>query len=156
MRLADAARPGLVATNIYNHDSRRPSDLMYAVVIRLLAQDADHGALPVLYAAVAGIPGNSFAGPSHRAHARRPGTHRPLRHRAGRGSRAPPLGRLRAAHRGPLPDLALPLSGPDAVAAPQVVVRLDWIAGGIGHALMPWKREPVLTGLLSPGFARLG
>jgi hypothetical protein len=70
VRLADAARPGLVATNIYNHDSRRPSDLMYAVVIRLLAQDADHGALPVLYAAVAGIPGNSFAGPSHFAHMR--------------------------------------------------------------------------------------
>ena len=31
---------------------------------RLLAQDAAGGALPTLYAAVADIPGDSFAGPS--------------------------------------------------------------------------------------------
>ena len=31
---------------------------------RLLAQDEDGGALPTLFAAVASIPGNSFAGPS--------------------------------------------------------------------------------------------
>jgi NAD(P)-dependent dehydrogenase (short-subunit alcohol dehydrogenase family) len=69
--LANAAHPGLVATNIYHHDGpRRPSDLLWAVAIRLLAQDAGHGALPVLYAAVADIPGNSFAGPSHFAHMR--------------------------------------------------------------------------------------
>jgi len=69
--LANAAHPGLVATNIYNHAGRRrPSDLLYAVLIPLLAQDAEHGALPVLYAAVADIPGNSFAGPSHLAHMR--------------------------------------------------------------------------------------
>jgi len=69
--LANAAHPGLVATNIYHHDGpHRPSDLVWAVAIRLLAQDADHGALPVLYAAVADIPGNSFAGPSHLAHMR--------------------------------------------------------------------------------------
>jgi NAD(P)-dependent dehydrogenase (short-subunit alcohol dehydrogenase family) len=68
---ANAAHPGLVATNIYHHDGpRRPADLLWAVAIRLLAQDADHGALPVLYAAVADIPGNSFAGPSHFAHMR--------------------------------------------------------------------------------------
>ncbi len=69
--LANAAHPGLVATNIYHHDGpRRPSGLLWAVAIRLLAQDAAHGALPVLYAAVADIPGNSFAGPSHFAHMR--------------------------------------------------------------------------------------
>jgi NAD(P)-dependent dehydrogenase (short-subunit alcohol dehydrogenase family) len=69
--LATAAHPGLVATNIYHHAGpRRPADLLWAVAIRLLAQDADHGALPVLYAAVADIPGNSFAGPSHFAHMR--------------------------------------------------------------------------------------
>ena len=69
--LANAAHPGLVATNIYQHGGpRRPADLVWAVVLRLLAQDAVHGALPVLYAAVAGIPGNSFAGPSHLAHMR--------------------------------------------------------------------------------------
>jgi NAD(P)-dependent dehydrogenase (short-subunit alcohol dehydrogenase family) len=69
--LANAAHPGLVATNIYHHDGpRRPSDFLWAVAIRLLAQDAEHGALPVLYAAVADVPGNSFAGPSHLAHMR--------------------------------------------------------------------------------------
>jgi NAD(P)-dependent dehydrogenase (short-subunit alcohol dehydrogenase family) len=69
--LANAAHPGLVATNIYHHDGpRRPAGLLWGVAIRLLAQDAAHGALPVLYAAVAGIPGNSFTGPSHLAHMR--------------------------------------------------------------------------------------
>jgi hypothetical protein len=34
------------------------------VAIRLLAQDADHGALPVLHAAVASISGDSFADPA--------------------------------------------------------------------------------------------
>ena len=68
---ANAAHPGLVATAIYQHDgSRRPADRVWAVVNRLLAQDAEHGALPVLYAAVADIPGDSFAGPSHLAHMR--------------------------------------------------------------------------------------
>ncbi|MGB6578088.1 MAG: oxidoreductase [Streptosporangiaceae bacterium] len=68
---ANAAHPGLVATAIYHHDGpRRPVDLVWTVVNRLLAQDAEHGALPVLYAAVADVPGNSFAGPSHLAHMR--------------------------------------------------------------------------------------
>ncbi|MBY8859581.1 SDR family NAD(P)-dependent oxidoreductase [Nocardia sp. CA2R105] len=68
---ANAAHPGLVATNIYQHDGpRRPIDLMWSAVLGLLAQDADHGALPVLYAAVADIPGNSFTGPRHLAHMR--------------------------------------------------------------------------------------
>ena len=31
---------------------------------RLIAQDENGGALPTLYAAVADVPGNSFAGPS--------------------------------------------------------------------------------------------
>jgi hypothetical protein len=60
--LATAAHPGFVATNIYNHADRRPSDLIYAFAIRLLAQDADNGALPVLYVAV--------VGPRHFAHMR--------------------------------------------------------------------------------------
>jgi NAD(P)-dependent dehydrogenase (short-subunit alcohol dehydrogenase family) len=69
--LAMAAHPGLVATNIYHHDGpRRPADLIWAIAIRLLAQDAAHGALPVLYAAVADVPGDSFAGPSRLAHMR--------------------------------------------------------------------------------------
>jgi NAD(P)-dependent dehydrogenase (short-subunit alcohol dehydrogenase family) len=69
--LANAAHPGLVATNIYHHDGpRRPADLIWAVVNRLAAQSAGQGALPTLYAAVADLPGNSFAGPSHLAHMR--------------------------------------------------------------------------------------
>jgi NAD(P)-dependent dehydrogenase (short-subunit alcohol dehydrogenase family) len=67
--LAMAAHPGFVATNIYNPAGRRPSNLS-AIMIRLLAQDADMGALPTLYAAVADIPGNSFIGPRHFAHMR--------------------------------------------------------------------------------------
>jgi NAD(P)-dependent dehydrogenase (short-subunit alcohol dehydrogenase family) len=63
--LATAAHPGFVATNIYKH-----AGPMSAAAIRLLAQDANSGALPVLYAAVADIPGNSFAGPRHFAHMR--------------------------------------------------------------------------------------
>ncbi|GHO71210.1 putative short-chain dehydrogenase/reductase [Ktedonobacter sp. SOSP1-52] len=67
--LATAAHPGFVATNIYNHAGRPPSGLS-AIMIRLLAQDANMGALPTLYAAVADIPGSSFAGPRHFAHMR--------------------------------------------------------------------------------------
>jgi NAD(P)-dependent dehydrogenase (short-subunit alcohol dehydrogenase family) len=67
--LATAAHPGFVATNIYNHSGRRPSNLS-TIAIRLLAQNADSGALPVLYAAVGNIPGNSFTGPRYFAHMR--------------------------------------------------------------------------------------
>jgi NAD(P)-dependent dehydrogenase (short-subunit alcohol dehydrogenase family) len=67
--LAIAAHPGFVATDIYHNQGRHPPGLS-AIMIRLLAQDADMGALPTLYAAVADIPGNSFAGPRHFAHMR--------------------------------------------------------------------------------------
>ena len=39
-------------------------DAFNTIANRLLAQDEDGGALPTLYAAVANIPGNSFAGPA--------------------------------------------------------------------------------------------
>jgi hypothetical protein len=56
---------------IYHHDGpRRPADLVWGAILRLAAQSPDQGALPTLYAAVADIPGNSFAGPSHLAHMR--------------------------------------------------------------------------------------
>ena len=68
---AMAAHPGLVNTPIYQHDGpRRRADLAWAPLLRLVAQDADHGALPVLLAAVADVPGDSFAGPRHLAHMR--------------------------------------------------------------------------------------
>jgi NAD(P)-dependent dehydrogenase (short-subunit alcohol dehydrogenase family) len=61
--LATAAHPGYAATNLQFHSERRWMDLMSVVGNRLLAQDEDGGALPTLYAAVADVPGNSFAGP---------------------------------------------------------------------------------------------
>ncbi|RSM38395.1 KR domain-containing protein [Amycolatopsis balhimycina DSM 5908] len=66
-----AAHPGLVATGIYHHSGpRRMSDVLNGFVVRTLAQDAEHGALPTLYAAVADLPSGSFAGPSRLAHMR--------------------------------------------------------------------------------------
>jgi NAD(P)-dependent dehydrogenase (short-subunit alcohol dehydrogenase family) len=61
--LAMAAHPGYAATNLQFHSGSRVFDLLGAVGNRVLAQDEDAGALPTLYAAIADIPGNSFAGP---------------------------------------------------------------------------------------------
>jgi NAD(P)-dependent dehydrogenase (short-subunit alcohol dehydrogenase family) len=61
--LATAAHPGYASTNLQFHSQRRWLDLLSAVGNRVLAQDEHGGALPTLYAAVADIPGNSFAGP---------------------------------------------------------------------------------------------
>ena len=61
--LATAAHPGYAATNLQFHSGRRAFDLLGAVGNRLLAQDEKSGALPTLYAALAEIPGDSFAGP---------------------------------------------------------------------------------------------
>ncbi len=56
---------------MYHRDGPRSlGDRLRSGILRLLAQDADHGALPTLYAATANIPGNSFAGPSRLAHMR--------------------------------------------------------------------------------------
>jgi NAD(P)-dependent dehydrogenase (short-subunit alcohol dehydrogenase family) len=61
---ATAAHPGYAATNLQFHSEHRAMDALSAVGNRFLAQDADGGALPTLYAAIADIPGNSFVGPS--------------------------------------------------------------------------------------------
>jgi NAD(P)-dependent dehydrogenase (short-subunit alcohol dehydrogenase family) len=61
--LATAAHPGYAATNLQFHSGRRSLDLLSAIGNRLLAQDEEAGAQPTLYAAVADISGNSFAGP---------------------------------------------------------------------------------------------
>ena len=62
---ATAAHPGFVSTGMYDGSTG-----VAALAVRLLAQNADAGALPVLYAAMADIPGGSFAGPEHLAHMR--------------------------------------------------------------------------------------
>jgi NAD(P)-dependent dehydrogenase (short-subunit alcohol dehydrogenase family) len=61
---ANAAHPGYAATNLQFHSGSRLMDALSAIGNRFLAQDADGGALPTLFAAVADIPGNSFAGPA--------------------------------------------------------------------------------------------
>jgi NAD(P)-dependent dehydrogenase (short-subunit alcohol dehydrogenase family) len=61
--LATSAHPGYAATNLQFHSGSRLLDLLSTVGNRVLAQDEQAGALPTLYAAVADVPGNSFAGP---------------------------------------------------------------------------------------------
>jgi len=61
--LATAAHPGYAATGLQFHSGNRVLDVVGRVGNRVVAQDADGGALPTLYAALAEIPGNSFAGP---------------------------------------------------------------------------------------------
>ena len=101
---ANAAHPGYAATNLQFHSQNRWMDLVSKAGNRLLAQDEDAGALPTLYAAVADIPGDSFAGPE-RLHgaARRAQAGRSHRCRQGRRRGPSPVGRLRAADRRQLP-----------------------------------------------------
>jgi NAD(P)-dependent dehydrogenase (short-subunit alcohol dehydrogenase family) len=61
--LATAAHPGYAATNLQFHSGRRTLDLLSMFGNRVIAQDEAAGALPTLYAAVADVPPNSFAGP---------------------------------------------------------------------------------------------
>jgi NAD(P)-dependent dehydrogenase (short-subunit alcohol dehydrogenase family) len=61
--IATAAHPGYAATNLQFHSGSRAYDVFSVVANRVVAQDAEGGSLPTLYAAVAEIPGNSFAGP---------------------------------------------------------------------------------------------
>ena len=62
--IATAAHPGLVSTNIY-----KESTGVTRWMVRF-AQSAEMGALDVLFASVAEIPGNSFIGPKHFMHMR--------------------------------------------------------------------------------------
>ena len=61
---ATAAHPGYAATNLQSHRGSQVTAFAMTLGNRLVAQDAASGALPTLYAAVADIPGDSFAGPS--------------------------------------------------------------------------------------------
>jgi NAD(P)-dependent dehydrogenase (short-subunit alcohol dehydrogenase family) len=61
---SNAAHPGYASTNLQSHSGNRVLEfLMNRIGNSLVAQDADGGALPTLYAAVAEVPGNSYAGP---------------------------------------------------------------------------------------------
>jgi NAD(P)-dependent dehydrogenase (short-subunit alcohol dehydrogenase family) len=57
-----AAHPGLSKTSLASHVTGL-SGLGQKILVSLFAQDADHGALPTLYAATADLPGGSYAGP---------------------------------------------------------------------------------------------
>jgi NAD(P)-dependent dehydrogenase (short-subunit alcohol dehydrogenase family) len=60
--IATAAHPGYASTNL--HSSGGPAmHVLGRLGNRLIAQDENAGALPTLYAALADIPGGSFAGP---------------------------------------------------------------------------------------------
>jgi NAD(P)-dependent dehydrogenase (short-subunit alcohol dehydrogenase family) len=61
--LATAAHPGYAATNLQFHSGNKALELISTVGNRVLAQDEADGALPTIYAAVADVPGDSFAGP---------------------------------------------------------------------------------------------
>ena len=60
---AVAAHPGWAATNLQSHTGSRLQNGLMAIGNRLWAQDDEHGALPVLYAATQDIPGGSYVGP---------------------------------------------------------------------------------------------
>ena len=64
--LAMAAHPGFVASIM----TAGMTSAMGRLAVRFLAQDPDAGALPVVYAAVADLPGDSFTGPEHLLHMR--------------------------------------------------------------------------------------
>ena len=63
--IATVAHPGLVSTEIYKR-----GEGLTRLMVRLLAQTPEMGARPVLYAAVADIPNNSFVGPKDFMHMR--------------------------------------------------------------------------------------
>lgn len=62
---AVAAHPGLVATNMTGQTTGLTN-----LIVRLMAQSPEDGALPVLMAATADIPGDSFTGPERLLHMR--------------------------------------------------------------------------------------
>ncbi|HEX4755263.1 MAG TPA: oxidoreductase [Candidatus Dormibacteraeota bacterium] len=64
-----SAHPGIARTNLGAHISGLRGALS-AIALRTLAQDAEHGALPTLYAATQDIPGNAFVGPDGFGHLR--------------------------------------------------------------------------------------
>jgi NAD(P)-dependent dehydrogenase (short-subunit alcohol dehydrogenase family) len=64
--LAMAAHPGFVASSM----TADLSSALGRLAVRRLAQDPADGALPVLYAATADLPGDSFTGPEHLMHMR--------------------------------------------------------------------------------------
>jgi NAD(P)-dependent dehydrogenase (short-subunit alcohol dehydrogenase family) len=60
---ATAAHPGYAATNLQSRSGSRVKDAAMGLGNRLVAVSGAQGALPTLFAAVAEVPGGSYAGP---------------------------------------------------------------------------------------------
>ncbi|GAB3201976.1 oxidoreductase [Geodermatophilus arenarius] len=58
-----AAHPGWAATNLQGRTGNRLKDAFALLGNRVVAQSAEQGALPTLFAATADLPGGSYAGP---------------------------------------------------------------------------------------------
>lgn len=58
-----AAHPGWSATNLQSHTDRPILDGLLRIGNKLIAQDADKGALPILFAICQDLPGASYVGP---------------------------------------------------------------------------------------------
>jgi NAD(P)-dependent dehydrogenase (short-subunit alcohol dehydrogenase family) len=61
---ATAAHPGWAATNLQSRSGSRVKDAAMAVGNRVAAVSSEQGAVPTLFAAVADVPGGSYAGPA--------------------------------------------------------------------------------------------
>ncbi len=59
-----AAHPGYAATNLQSHTGSRPWNAVMAVANRVVATSSEQGALPILFAATAELPGGGYTGPS--------------------------------------------------------------------------------------------
>ncbi len=62
--LSVAAHPGYAATNLQTGTSNKVQDAVMAVLNRTVAQSAEAGALPTLFAATEPLPGAAYVGPS--------------------------------------------------------------------------------------------
>ena len=65
-----AAHPGWAATHLQTASPPLVDRAVLTVMNRFVAQSADAGALPVLYAATTGVPGGSYSGPDGRSELR--------------------------------------------------------------------------------------
>ena len=66
---AVSAHPGIASTNLGAHLGGFRG-MVAEIAVRFVAQDAEHGALPTLYAATQDIPGNTYVGPAGLGHMR--------------------------------------------------------------------------------------
>jgi NAD(P)-dependent dehydrogenase (short-subunit alcohol dehydrogenase family) len=60
------AHPGYAATNLQGKSEKRVQDFAVGLANKVIAQSAEGGALPTLFAASQDIPGGSYVGPSGR------------------------------------------------------------------------------------------